>query len=62
MFRGMHYRAVTKASTRLETEMTKDKGLRNLVKEILSNINRLTENSIFVHHCSANYLILLTSI
>ena len=35
LFGGMHYRAVTKASTRLETEMTKDKGLRNLVKEIL---------------------------
>jgi hypothetical protein len=36
-FRGMHYSAVTKASARLETEMTHDKGVRNLVREIVSN-------------------------
>jgi hypothetical protein len=34
----MHYSAVTKASARLETEMTQDRGLRDLVKEILSNV------------------------
>jgi REP element-mobilizing transposase RayT len=36
LFGGMHYSAATKASARLETEMTRDKGLRNHVKEILS--------------------------
>ena len=38
LFGGMHYSAVTKASARLETEMTQDKGLRSIVKEILSNV------------------------
>jgi hypothetical protein len=38
VFGSMHYSAVTKASARLETEMTHGKGLRNLVKEILSNV------------------------
>ena len=38
LFGGMHYSAVTKASARLETEMTQDKDLRSIVKEILANI------------------------
>jgi len=38
LFGGMHYSAVTKASARLETEMAQDKGLRSIVKEIVSNI------------------------
>jgi len=32
----MNYNAVTKASATLETEMTQNKGLRNLAKEILA--------------------------
>ena len=38
LFGGMHYSAVTKASVRLETEMTQDKGLQSIVKEIVSNV------------------------
>ena len=39
LFGGMHSSAASKASARLETELTHGKGLRNLGKEIPSNAN-----------------------
>ncbi|HUT71921.1 MAG TPA: hypothetical protein VMW89_14730 [Desulfatiglandales bacterium] len=38
LFGGMHYSAVSKSSARLETEMTDDNALRDLVTEIVSNV------------------------
>jgi hypothetical protein len=47
LFGSMRCSAVSKSSARLETEMTQDKGLRDLVKEILSDIKARHPSAIF---------------
>jgi hypothetical protein len=47
LFGGMHYSAVSKSSARLERDMAHDNALRDLVEQIVSNVNRLLLKAIF---------------